>query len=368
MTWRKRIMIAGGACVGLLAAYVLYILSIAGELRDIEPHFDGSCRVVSAIPGPEDLVILPDGTGAFISSEDRRAALAGKPRRGAVYYYDLGRPDALPVDVTPETPPLFHPHGIGLHAPGGKPTTLYVVNHPRGDVHGDVAGEGPAHTVEVFDVDGPSLRHRRTIADSELLIAPNDVTSVGLDRLYVSNDHGSGDKTQRMLEDYLRMRRAHLLYFDGERFTRLPGTYRYANGIEASPDGRTIYLATPTDRQIVVLERDPSTNALTRRTEIFVDTGPDNINMDADGHLWVGAHPKMLTLKRHMEDATIASPSQVLRLSPKGTGAFTVEEVLLSDGSDLPSSSAAARHGDRLLVGSVFGPGFLDCRISSSAR
>lgn len=361
----KRIAAVGAVALVGLAGYALYLLTIAGELREIEPHFDGTCRAVTGVMGPEDIEILADGSGAFISSQDRRAQVAGEAAPGAIYYYDLTRPGAVPVNLTPDASASFHPHGIGLHE--GETTTLFVVNHPGATVHGDIGGEGPAHTIEVYDVEGTALKHRRSLVDEALLITPNDVAPVGPDEFYVTNDHGSGVEAVRKLEDYLRLARSHLLFFDGSSFTRLAGGYRYANGVAASRDGEQIYLAAVTDRTVYVFDRDADTHALSLRTEVFVDTGPDNITVDPDGDLWIGAHPKLLTFVSHMKDASVASPSQVLRLRADGQGDFTVEEVMMSDGTDLSGSSSAARHGRRLLVGAVFGSSFLDCRMNGAS-
>ena len=57
-------------------------------------------------------------------------------------------------------------------------------------------------------------------------------------------------------------------------------------------------------------------------------------------------------------------PSQAVKLSARAGGGYDVEEVFLSDGSDLSASSVAARHGDRLLLGGVFDLHLLDCTMS----
>ena len=67
----------------------------------------------------------------------------------------------------------------------------------------------------MFDLSESGLVHRRTLADP-LLVSPNDVLAVGPDQLYVTNDHGSEGGIARMLEDYLRLPNANVLYFDGE--------------------------------------------------------------------------------------------------------------------------------------------------------
>lgn len=362
---RRGLLIFLVVLAGVLS-YAIYILKIAGQFKSIEPHFDGHCTLVPGVPGPEDIAALSDRSGVFISSQDRRAHLVGGDARGAVYYLDTSRPDAHPVNLTPDAPGDFRPHGIGLYE--SDTTRLFVVNHPRGDMKGDLPGQGPAHSIEIFDFtdDPPTLAHIRTVA-GPALVTPNDVAPVGPEQFYATNDHGTGDKRGRMLEDYLRLARSHLVFFDGAKFTRLPGDYRYANGIIASRDGRRVYLGASTDRTVYVFDRDQASNALSLADSIFVDTAVDNLDIDAAGDIWLGAHPKMLTFMAHAKDAGVPSPSQVLRISPQPGRGHAVEEVFLSDGRDLSSSTVAVRIGRRLLIGSVFAPGYFDCQMSQPA-
>jgi hypothetical protein len=53
----------------------------------------------------------------------------------------------------------------------------------------------------------------------------------------------------------------------------------------------------------------------------------------------------------------------VIRASRSGDGAWGVEEILLDAGGALSASSVAAVRGDRLLVGGIYEPRFLDCRL-----
>jgi len=346
-------------CVG---GYIAYIYVRAGELKTIEPHFAGTCERVPGVVGPEDITIDPRSTVAYISSDDRRATLAGRPAAGAIFAYDLARPEAGPRNLTPDADATFHPHGIGLWTGGGR-TLLFVVNHPGSSLFGDNPGKGPAHTVEIFERvgDGP-LVHKRRIA-SEMLISPNDIAPVGEDRFYVTNDHGTEPGFGRTMEEYLRLKRASVLYFDGQSFTEVAGDLRYANGVAVSPDGVKVFVATVTSFAVAVFDRDAATGALTPAGEIDVGTGPDNIEVDAAGDLWIGAHPKLLTFVSYAEDAEVLSPSQVLRITRAKGGGYEVTEPFLSRGDDISGSSVAAAQNGRLLIGSVFDPHFLDCRM-----
>jgi arylesterase / paraoxonase len=341
---------------------VLYLYTLAGEFKTLEPHFSGSCVRVEGIVGAEDITIHPNGHLAYLSSDDRRAVMAGEPRPGAIYTYSLNTDEPVLSKLDSEPMPDFHPHGIGLLARKGEPDRLFVVNHPGASLFHDKEEKGPAHSIEIFDVSEGRLIRRDTITDPAL-ISPNDVIPVGPDRFYVTNDHGSAGATGRMLEDYLRLARANVIYFDGEAFREVAEGLRYANGINLSQDGATLYVACPTDRSVVLFERDAQAGSLHKSGEVFLGSGPDNIELDPEGNLWVAAHPKLLTFVAHSKSSDDRSPSQVLKLVPDGEDGFSVHEIYLSEGEDLSASSVAARRGKRLLIGGVFDPLFLDCRM-----
>ncbi|MBK8654769.1 MAG: hypothetical protein IPN20_12880 [Haliscomenobacter sp.] len=86
---------------------------------------------------------------------------------------------------------------------------------------------------------------------------------------------------------------------------------RYANGITASPDGKFLYMAACTDGAIYVYQREP----FQKIREIECGTGVDNLEWDAEGNLWAGAHPKMLAFLLHARKSDNRSPSQVLKIN-----------------------------------------------------
>ena len=98
----------------------------------------------------------------------------------------------------------------------------------------------------------------------------------------------------------------------------------------------------------------------------MVETGADNLEVDEDGSLWIGAHPRLgqfvlywLGLKRH-------APTQVVKV-PFYAGRFGEREVIYeSEGRELSASTVAAVYKDRLLIGSLH-EGVLDCRLGRGA-
>jgi sugar lactone lactonase YvrE len=136
----------------------------------------------------------------------------------------------------------------------------------------------------------------------------------------------------------------------------------FPNGINTSDGGRRLWVASSTGRAVRGYLRDPSSGDLKFVREVSLGSGADNIEIDAAGDLWIGAHPKLLAVGRLLEDPTARSPSQVLRVS-SSSGA--VEEVYLDDGTQLSGSSVAAAReeprGRRVLIGQIVGNGVLDC-------
>jgi arylesterase/paraoxonase len=228
---------------------------------------------------------------------------------------------------------------------------LYVVNHAGGE-----------HTIEVFDLSAGHLHKRTTLADP-LIVSPNDVAAVGRNRLYVTNDHGYPEGFMRVIEEFGRLAASNVVYFDGSRFSVAADGIAYANGINLSPDGRTVYVASPTGLAVQVYARDADSGDLSFVESIDTASGVDNIEVDEDGNLWIGSHPKLLRFRAHARDPNELAPSQVLRISRRPEGGYVVSEVYLDLGDQLSASSVAAVRGDRLLIGGIFDPHFLDCRF-----
>ncbi len=346
--------VLAGLCVLALLGFAAELLWAAGFFKSITPHFAGTCRPLTSIVGGEDVVLHPKTGVAYVASCHRRELIAGTPKPGAVWAIDMREPELSPVNVTPDAGDWMQPHGIGLWvADDGQPDSLYVVTHPIG-----------GHAIEVFDlVAGGGVERRSTLTDP-LLSSPNDALPVARDRLYVSIDHGTEPETfGRTLEEYLRLRLGTIIYFDGASWRTAADGLAYPNGLAATPDGRTVYVAASTMREVHVYDRDAASGDLTPRDVFETGTGVDNIHIAADGALWIGAHPKLLDFAAHWADADARSASQVIRLVPRPGGGADVTEVLLDAGDGLSGSSAAVNLGRKLLVGPVLDPRMLDCTM-----
>jgi beta-glucosidase len=346
----KRILVVLAVILILIGIMAVRTLHLAGAFKTIKPHTGCERLVIGGMPGPEDITIHPKTGLAYVSSDDRRARAAGRDVKGRVFVFDPKAEVPELRQLTLTEPQDFHPHGISLFIDADGRTLLFAVNH---------RAEGPF--VEIFEVAGDALLHRESISHP-LMFSPNDVLAVGPRSFYVTNDHGSRTPRGQMLENYLFLDKAFVLYFDGRGMTIAAKGIGYANGIAMSPDGATVYVAGSSDRSIRVFKRDAATGGLTRSFRIKIGSAPDNIELDASGSLWIAAHPKMLKFVKHAADPAVPSPSQVLRIAARGPKESTVEEVYLDDGREISGSSVAAPFPGGFLIGQVFGDRVLLCR------
>ena len=204
----KRIGIAVLLLVILVAGWVVYLYWVAGQFKTIEPHFSGKCKAVAGVVGPEDITIHPKTGVAFVSGCDRRAIQEGGAGGGAIFAYDLNAVTSEPVNLTPDADRDFRPHGISLFVGEAGHDMLFVINHQGGE-----------HRIDVFDLKEGELTHRETLT-SPMLVSPNDIVAVGPDRFYVTNDHRYPSGWKRTLEDYLRLRRSNVVFYNGSEFVQ----------------------------------------------------------------------------------------------------------------------------------------------------
>lgn len=341
--------------VTLAIALVALRLHSAWHFRLIDPVVPGSCTAVSGVVGVEDITVDRSTGIAYLSACDRRAVAEGRPAAAGIYAYDLNRQNPVPIRIDGGQLGDFQPHGIDLLLGKTVAVGLFAVNHGNG-----------RNTIELFDLNGLQLSHRKTISAS-LLISPNDVTALDGERFYVTNDHGSRGQIGKILEDYLNLRRSGVVYYDGVEFKTVAKDIGYANGIALGRDGRSVFVAATTEGTVRVYGRDAISGVLALQQTVECATAVDNIDVDASGALWVGAHPKPLKFVLHARSAAHRSPSEVLRLTPGPAGTYVQRTVFLDDGARLSGCSVAVVYRERLLIGSVFEPFFLDCRIKPAA-
>jgi arylesterase/paraoxonase len=344
----------------LILALILVGLGVktfydAGEFKEITPHFNGQVKTIAGVLSSEDITVHPQTAMAFISSDDRRAhwSVNNQSRQGAIYGFDLDSVNPRLMNLTEDFSQELNPHGIGWWMAENGDLSVFVVNHRR-----------DGHFVEIFDYRGGKLVHRQSVSGA-LMHSPNDVLPVGSDTFYVTNDHGNSSVLGRMAEEYLQLARSYVLYYDGKNFRKVAKALAYANGINMSSDGQTVYVAATVGQKIYLYDRDLNTGDLSLRRTIAAGTGVDNIEIDQKGNLWIGCHPKLLTFVNYSKNPEVLSPSQVIKVENRVSGQYEIKEVYMSNGQPLSGSSVAAVFENTLLIGSVFDGRFLLCRLQN---
>ena len=348
----KILAVAAGAIALLASVGAIRTLSTAGQFTTIKPLGGETCREMAGIVGAEDIAIDRAAGIAYVSSTDRAAARRGEDVRGEIFALGLGGTDAVPTPATSDAPDDFRPAGVSLWSPADGERRLFVVNRRRA---------GPP-TVEVFAVDSGRLAHLRTIRDPGIA-SPNDLHAVGADRFYVTNDGGEG--ARRIVDFALQRLTSYVAYFDGEAARVAAGDFGFANGINASADGATIYVSDTFTRRLRFFGVDAGSGALMETGSLMLGTGLDNIDVDATGSLWIAAHPKLLDLMLYVGGWRERAPSQVIRAVPAAGGGGEARTILLDLGKRLSAASVAANVGDRYLVGSLIDSKMLICPAAS---
>jgi arylesterase/paraoxonase len=347
----KKILIAFVILTTAGALFILKTIYDAGEFKDLSPHSNLQCKKFEGIPGAEDIVIDRKSGIAYISSDDRRKSMAGNPVQGAIFAYSLNAGNSIPKKLTDNLPFDFHPHGIDLYSGPDGSRFLFVINHRKDD-----------HYVERFEIKGNRLIHIESIK-GKLMTSPNDIAAAGPKEFYLTNDHGNTTKFGRMLEDYLRLSRANVIYFNGKEFVMAADDFTLANGIAVHEKENLLFVSSTTGGYMKVFERNRKNGALKHVTTIDLETAGDNIDIAQDGKIWIACHPKLLTFVKHSKDEKVDSPSQIIVFSRAGDASFTRKEIYLNTGEEISAASVAATKDRRVLVGSVFENHILDCRL-----
>jgi len=347
--------------IALLAVALLISLKTvvdSGEFKKIEPHFNGECQEITGLEGPEDIIILSDSI-AIISSDPRRKTLSESTslysyeskeehsHQGNIFLYNINNKKL--TNMTTSLNFEFHPHGISSYLDINGRTYVSAINHTT-----------KGHSIEFFVIENNKLVFIKKIMDPAL-ISPNDLVMVDENRFYVTNDHGSKTLTGKLMEDYLQLSRSNVLFYNGSSFIEVLGNMQYANGINISKDKNLIYVSETVGQEVSVYRRDLVTSKLTFENSIDINSGLDNIEIDNNGNLWIGSHPKLFDFVKHAKDANHLSPSQVVMISSDD---YSFIEIYLSNGDDLSGSSVATKINNNLLIGAVFEEHFLHCYLN----
>lgn len=340
--------------VGVIAL-ALRTLTAYGVFSDMTPSFNGTCKAVTGVIGPEDLQIDAKDRLVFVSATNRRVFPAHPDKQDGLYTMSLDHPEAGLTKLA-GTPRDFHPHGLSLYRGGDGKLTLMVINHEAG---GDQA-------VEIFDVtvaDGAAKLVSTGHIEGGLLLSPNDLVAVSPTQFYVTNDHGSTTSLGQKLENLLLLPRANVLYFDGNYFQQVAKNLIFANGIAVSRDGSHIYVAELMGRTLFSYKRNPFSGTLAEDGSLAIPAAPDNIDVAADGALWLAGHSKIMAVNRYGRDPAQPSPSEIFRVTLADDIPQTVTTVYANDGSGIGGATVGAVDGKQLFIGSALAHKVLACTM-----
>ncbi|KAI8496533.1 Serum paraoxonase/arylesterase 1 [Branchiostoma belcheri] len=151
-------------------------------------------------------------------------------------------------------------------------------------------------------------------------------------------------------------------YENGEARTVADGI-KFANGINMSPDGQLIYVASPLEQGIKVYQRQRD-NSLKFKNDIMVYSEVDNVNVDpTSGSLWIGAIPSFWQAIVGSKKGSKLPGSQVLQVKHPESSNPVVTSIYANDGEELSGSSAAGYHNGHLLIG-TFRSKLLHCKVN----
>ncbi len=351
---RSMLMVLIVILLAVAARVAAMVIPAAGYLRTIEEVDIAQCRRIDVAPGTEDVEIDAGLEVAFVAASERRTWYhANAPQltaKNGIYAVALDGSDQV-RRVSPQGMALFA-HGISLWRGDGGEKRLFAVNHlPQGD--GSVK-----EIVEIFRVEtDATLAHLKSVSFPEMY-SPNDVVAVGPESFYATNDRRYDEGPMAVAEIYLGLSLSGVVYWDGSSGRDVAGGLMYANGINTSTDAAKVYVAEVLGQRVQVFDRDPATGDLSRDTVIPVDTGPDNLSVDAAGRLYAAGHPYALEFQKHAEDPSHISASQVVAIDPS-SGA--TETIFYAERGQINGASVGAVWGKTLVVGAVFDGHVLVC-------
>lgn len=316
--------------------------------REIEPHFAGQCEIMKLDGSSEDIQVDRERGFAYLSLFDRSSGISGKDiAQGTIARIDLNAEVPVTTSALISAPDHLHPHGLSLFIDADGQRYIFVVNHPEDRENGEEA-------VESFRETEPGrFAHVETFRNA-LLTHPNDLVAVGPREFYVAIDTGprrDGKPTN-------------LLHFRGDDVYIVTNDIESGGGINASADGRFVYVAETDAKAIRVFGRNLADGKLASMRRINLESAPDNIDIADDGSLVVGAHSNTMALVLHFMTGS-DSPSQVLQISTHPAGNDTVKEIYLNRGEEISAASVGATYNDLLIIGSITAKKILLCRYDS---
>ena len=136
---------------------------------------------------------------------------------------------------------------------------------------------------------------------------------------------------------------------------RIPRTRHQLIGGLCAATGETL------GKRLAVYRRNAGTGELVFDKHVPIVGSPDNVNVDAEGEVWVAVHARLLDLVRNFGDAGHASPTQIVRYVE--TDKRPLQTMYAQDGREISAGSVGAVSNGTLLIGSITDRTVLRCRL-----
>ncbi len=338
----------------LIVFYVGHILISTGFFRTIESQFEGTLLKKISLPGAEDMTLSRIDSFLIVSSTDRATYPPLEEEKGGLYLIDLKTKDFNPIALTTDYKGGFAPHGISLF----KKDSTYqvaVVNHTE-----------KGHSIELFELANHQLKHLKTMTD-ENMIRPNDVVLIGPDEFYFTNDHGYTKGIGKFIEEYAGLAFSNVVHYKNGTYKVAAEGIAYANGINYDATNNRLYVASARGFLVKVFTKEKD-GTLTFIEDIDCETGVDNIELDEEGNLWIGAHPNLLRFSAYAKGKKESSPSEIIKINYRSKGDYSIEKVFISDGTDMSASSVATPWNNFIFTGNVMDDHFLILEQNESSN
>lgn len=331
------------AILSLLAVIVILLAGVkllldAGEFDTIWDHPLPDCRVL-ALTGAEDLTLVDEQSRVLISAADRQGLQAGE--KPGVYLYDgNGSPSLVyPTDGEPQ--------GLASIASEVGTRVFLVLHKTNHDV------------VQILDWANDQLALVKEVP-FENVKTLNGIVAIDAEKFFASQELGMSFRLGQELEKLLRLPLGKLWLYDGQKPRIAKDRLLYPNGLALSPDRKILYLASMLGRSLIVFDYEPTNFSLRWRDQIALETAPDNLKWAGD-RLLIGAHPQLLHLMMHSQDAAkFPAPSQLIALDGL-PGKPRKVELYSSKEGPLSAVTSGVLLKDRVIMGAVFAKGMLDC-------
>ena len=330
----------------ILLAFVAYTLLSTGFFRKITSS--NNRAIVAKIPlrGAEDIVISPDETFAIISATDRGTYPPQKMAQGGLYYLSLKDTAYTPIRLTSSLDFDFAPHGIDLLPLNDSTYQILAINHI-----------GKQHSIEKFILDQQKLTHVASLRHSTM-VQPNDLVQISANAFYFTNDHGYTAGTMKLIEEYSGLALSNVIYADETSYREVASGIAYANGIAFDRQRKLVFVASPRHFSVTVYQYQQGGDLIPIE-DVDCGTGVDNLTLDKQGKIWIGAHPNLLRFSAYAQGKYKTAPSEIITLDYREKGNYKVESIWVDTGNNMSGSTVAIPFSGGILTGNVMDNHFL---------